>query len=347
VHAHCIQRLTATALERVAERRIPYIVTAHDAWWISDHQFLMDEQYRLRMPWDAETFASAGNPHSRADSWSRRLRLNRLLNDAAAVLTVSEAFAAIYRRAGVAKAEAVPNGMPELPPLQAVLPVPGRVRLGHIGGAALHKGYFLMRQALAHGSFDKLDLLVIDHRVPSGEERQEMWGATPVQVMGRMPQDRVGELYGQFDVLLAPSLWPESHGLVSREALHYGKWVVASARGAIGEDVVPGKNGWLIDVGDRRALPRILTEIQQDPDRFNKPTGLHTKGRTVAQQVAEVMGVYERVLGAVSVTGATKRAMPSFTAADPVANSKQHPRGKPGVGSRSASTYRPTAGSGD
>jgi glycosyltransferase involved in cell wall biosynthesis len=352
VHAHCIQRLTATALERVAARHLPYIVTAHDAWWVSDHQFLMDGQNRLRMPWDTEEFASDQNPHTRADSWSRRLRLNRVLNDAAAVLTVSQSFASLYRRAGVAKVEAVPNGLPELPPLEPAPSVPGRVRLGHVGGAMAHKGYFLLRQALAHGNFGNLDLLVIDHRVPSGEERQERWGATPVRVIGRMPQARVGALYGQIDVLCAPSLWPESFGLVTREALHYGKWVVASSRGAIGEDVVPDKNGWVVDVADPAALPRILAEIHNDPERFSQSLAERTKGRTVAQQVAEVVNVYDRVLAAGSMTVATQREVPSHAAsgngavheaAAPVANLRQPPRRKLSAAPRSAPVRRAAA----
>ena len=118
----------------MAARAIPYVVTAHDAWWVSDHQFLTDAQNRLRMPWDAEGFETAANPHSRADSWSRRLKLRGVLDQAAAVLTVSEAFAGIYRRAGISRAIAVPNGLPALPPLVPSPPTPGRVRLAHLGG---------------------------------------------------------------------------------------------------------------------------------------------------------------------------------------------------------------------
>ncbi len=295
VHAHCIQRLSATALERVAARGIPYVVTAHDAWWVSDHQFLTTEAGRLRMPWDAEAFETAHNPHTRAESWSRRLRLRGVL-EAAAVLVVSEAFAAIYRRAGVAKAVAVPNGLPELPPLEAAAGEPGRVRLAHIGGAAAHKGYFLLRQALGRGRFSHLDLLVLDHAMPPGEERRETWGTTPVRVMGRVPQDRVGNLYGRFDVLCAPSLWPESYGLIAREALHYGKWVVASSHGGIGEDVVPGRNGWLVDVFDAAALPRVLEEIDADPGRYGRPIETCGVIRIVSHQIDEVAQVYDTVL---------------------------------------------------
>jgi glycosyltransferase involved in cell wall biosynthesis len=298
VHAHCIQRLTATALERVAARGVPYVVTAHDAWWVSDHQFLVDQQHRLRMPWDSETYETVPNPHTRADSWSRRLRLRAVLDGAAAVLAVSRSFAEIYQRAGIARAVAVPNGLPELPPLEPVPPTPGRVRLAHVGGAVPHKGYYMLRQALARGRYRNLEMLVTDHAVTPGDERAEVWGTTPVSVIGRVPQKRVGALYGRIDVLCAPSLWPESYGLVAREALHYGKWVIASNRGAIGEDVAPGRNGWVVDVADPGALPRVLAEIDDTPDRYARPPELATPARGFADQVDEIAGIYDRVLPA-------------------------------------------------
>jgi glycosyltransferase involved in cell wall biosynthesis len=298
VHAHCIQRLTATALERVAARGLPYVVTAHDAWWVSDHQFLVDQQHRLRMPWDSEVYESAQNPHTRADSWSRRLRLRGVLDGAAAVLVVSRSFADIYQRAGIARAVAVPNGLPGLPPLEPVAPTPGRVRLAHVGGAVPHKGYYLLRQALARGRYRNLEMLVTDHAVTPGEERAEVWGSTPVSVIGRVPQAQVGALYGRIDVLCAPSLWPESYGLVAREALHYGKWVIASNRGAIGEDVTPGRDGWVVDVTDPAALPRVLAEIDNNPDRYAQPPERGTPARGFADQVDEIAGVYDRVLPA-------------------------------------------------
>jgi glycosyltransferase involved in cell wall biosynthesis len=50
VHFHCIQRLTASIVEVALKRKIPYLITVHDGWWISDHQFLIDQNDRLRLP---------------------------------------------------------------------------------------------------------------------------------------------------------------------------------------------------------------------------------------------------------------------------------------------------------
>ena len=163
-----------------------------------------------------------------------------------------------------------------------------------------HKGYFLLRQALERGRYQNLDLLVMDHALPPGEVQHARWGATPVLITGRVPQEAVGALYGRFDVLCAPSLWPESFGLVAREAQHYGRWVIASALGAIGEDVTPGQNGWVVDVSGPEGLAAVLAQIDADPARYSQAPKLRPLGRTVAQQVAEVVEVYARILAKTS-----------------------------------------------
>ncbi len=81
-------------------------------------------------------------------------------------------------------------------------------------------------------------MTVVDHAHDGDYLREEVWGTTPVRIIGRVAQERICDLYADLDVLLAPSLWPESFGLVTREARTAGLWVVASDRGAIGEEIV-------------------------------------------------------------------------------------------------------------
>ena len=45
--------------------------------------------------------------------------------------------------------------------------------------------------------------------------------------------DLMAHFYAEQDVLIAPSIWPESFGLVTREALSAGLWVIASDAGAL------------------------------------------------------------------------------------------------------------------
>jgi glycosyltransferase involved in cell wall biosynthesis len=298
VHFHAIQRLTAVMIDVLRSRGVPFVVTVHDAWWISDHQFLVDTNDRVVMPWERPAMDQAANDEEDGPP-AAEIRLRALasrLGQANAVLAVSENFASIYRRAGITAARAVVNGLTKLPPLEP-LPAPsGKLRLGHFGGLGYMKGFSLLKRALTRSAYNGLELTVVDLSKTHGEVEFETWGATEVKIIGRVPQDGIGWLYGQIDVLIAPSVWPESFGLVVREAVTYGKWVVVSNRGALPEAVLPGVNGFIIDLDDPAALPDVLAMLEADRERFTKAPERWPHITTMAEHTREVCGVYEEIL---------------------------------------------------
>jgi glycosyltransferase involved in cell wall biosynthesis len=288
VHLHCIQRLTASIVDTLRRRAVPYVITLHDGWWVSPNQFILSPGGVL------ETYDFTGDATS--DLPERARVTKRSLDGAAAVLAVSDAFADLHRAAGLAQVETVENGVSALPELVRSTGPAGRVRLGHFGGASRHKGYELLRAAVHARRFDNIDLVILDHALPPGQSRQEVWNGTPVRFLPRQPLTQVGRLYGQIDVLLAPSVWPESYGLVTREALALGLWVVASDRGAIGQDVVEGENGFVVDVADHRALVACLARIDADPHRYTQPPATRSTLRPAAAQAKGLHTVYQRIL---------------------------------------------------
>jgi glycosyltransferase involved in cell wall biosynthesis len=287
VHLHCIQRLTASVVDRLRQRGLPYVVTLHDGWWVSPNQFVVSSDGR------PEIYDFKGPERSLPD----RARVTRRgLQQAAAVLAVSDSFADLHRAAGIERVETVENGVSDLPALQRQPGPAGRVRIGLIGGASRHKGHALLRAAIEARRFAHLDLVVVDHSLPRGQIRQDVWNGTPVTLLPRTPLDRVGEVYGRIDVLLAPSIWPESYGLVTREALALGLWVIASDRGAIGQDVTEGENGFVIDVSDHHGLVACLSRLDSDPDRFRTPPAHRPHLRGADLQAQALDDVYRRVL---------------------------------------------------
>lgn len=286
VHVHCIQRLGAGIIDACRKRGIPYVLTLHDGWWASPHQFILSADGTPAL----YDFHTDGRPKSERVQIARRA-----ITDASACVAVSEPFAQLHRDIGLANVTALPNGISALP---CLIPQPAdktRVRLAHIGGAARHKGYDILRAALTARAYTNLDLLIVDHALPPGAEIHEQWNTTPVRRIPRQPQAQVGALYGSFDVLMAPSIWPESFGLVTREALSLGLWVVASDRGAIGADITENLNGHIVPVDDHRALADVLTRIDADPARYTTPPGPPTL-RTAAQQGDELAALYQRIL---------------------------------------------------
>jgi hypothetical protein len=213
---------------------------------------------------------------------------------------VSEPFTRLYRACGFDRATTIANGVSDLSCGDRRPAASGQVRLAHVGGQSAHKGYHLLQAALKHGAFRNLVLTVVDHGRVGGPERREVWGETPVRFVGKTAQEQMSSFYAEQDVLLAPSIWPESYGLVTREALGCGLWVVAGDRGAIGEDVRPGVNGFVVDVSTPQALYDTLAAIDADAVRYQQPPP-PTPLRGAKAQAAELLELYRTLLAAASV----------------------------------------------
>lgn len=289
VHFHCIQRLTMSIIDVTRLQQIPYFITMHDAWWISKNQFALDnfgtESYydysldKLELP-------------------ERAQHLRKGLFGADAILPVSQAFGKVVAKAGIKNTTVVENGVSSLPQVVREPSQNGKVRLAHIGGVSHHKGFHHVRNTLLTTEFDNLELLVVDHSLSPDMEIRETWGTTPVIRRGKFPQDEVENLYAQIDVLLAPSTWPESYGLVTREALASGAWVVASDQGAIGSDVTVGENGFVVDVSTNEGVKKALLEIDVDPERYRQAPDSVPELRGVEAQVDELNALYLQFINA-------------------------------------------------
>lgn len=297
IHAHCMQRLTATLLEAARHLSIPFAVTLHDAWWLSEHQFLVDPEGIYQPPSNSYFEAASVRGTSQIDSVIRRAKLADILRSAHSLLAVSGSFAQLYRDCGFQNVTVIENGVSELAGIDRPKRSRDIVSLGHIGGRNAHKGAVLLEAALRGERFENLRLTMIDGRRPPGDDAETCWGATPVVLRSQVPQGDIHRLYAELDVLIAPSIWPESYGLVTREALELGCWVIASDRGAIGDPIEEGVNGYRIDVSSTDALRNVLRMMDQQPERFTNspPPGAHERRHT-AEQGRELASLYRRAV---------------------------------------------------
>ena len=288
IHFHCIQRLTASIVDVARHRIIPYVITLHDSWWTSPNQFVIDNKDKSDI-YDYEKCLESGFPN-------RARALYRPLKAATYLLAVSDSFADLQRSAGLTNVIAVENGVSPMPLVSHRRSETGKVRLAHIGGASRHKGFHLVRNALLANTYDNLELLLIDHSMPVGSSRYEIWGTTQVTIMGKVPQTEIYNLYSNIDILLAPSIWPESYGLVTREAMACGVWVIASDRGAIGADIIEDETGHCVDVSNYAGLADCLCRIDEAPDRYLEPPAKRPELRSALNQVDDLMKIYDRIL---------------------------------------------------
>lgn len=304
VHFHCIQRLGSGIVEATIAMSIPYIVTIHDAWWISDYQFLMDRESNVYQDGHPDVFAPLLTPEgvSTQESLNRRTHLKSLLSKASSVQVVSQAFEQIYNHNGVINTVPNPNGINSREWKKRATSYTNKICIAHIGGMAEHKGYHIFKQALLALPYKNLEALVVDHSVPSNHVAKDMWGTVPVKYIGKVPQEKIEDLYAQMDVLVAVSIWPESFGLVTREATAAGVWVIASNIGGIGEDVVQGVTGVVIPPA-LNALIEVCHHLDQLGTPPKVPKHAKEQIRTVRTQVDKVVETYGQILHGGETTG--------------------------------------------
>lgn len=296
VHFHCVQRMTASVVEATLDAHIPYFVTVHDAWWISDYQFLVDSKGKVfpEGHLDNKEKLILPNNVTKAESRERSVYLKHLLNSAEKSLVVSDSFAKIYAKNGIDNTVVTRNGLStsiNWQPKQT--DYTDKVVCALIGGMSAHKGYKLLQDTIVQYQPENIELLIVDLSKPPEYQAKGDWDGVLVRFVGKQTPKTIVSLYQQIDVLLAPSIWPESYGLVSREAAACGCWVVASSLGGMGEDVIEGKSGFVINPTIKE-LEHVLKVINNEPKKFK---GMAETGelRYVTQQVNELVKVYRGI----------------------------------------------------
>lgn len=273
VHFHCMQRLTGSVVEATKDRGICYIITIHDAWWISDFQFLVDHNGTVYPEGHPDPYEKAALPPgiTLEDSIERRCYLFDLMRNAKHLLTVSDSFAQLYKKNGIRGVVTSKNGISQKIDWRTKeTSYTDKVVCALIGGMSEHKGYKILKEAACKGNFENVEFLIVDHSNDSSYRGEDYWGSSSVTIIGKVKQNDIVGLYTKIDVLFAPSIWPESFGLVTREAAACSCWIVASSLGGIGDDVLDGENGFVIEP-TVAALVDVLGRIEAEPKIYKKP----------------------------------------------------------------------------
>ncbi len=298
IHFHCIQRLTGSILEAAHDLQVPFLVTVHDAWWLSDHQFLVDKQGQPVNELQSSPIVAAQTSDQLQRTLQRRRLLTSLLNKAARVLAVSDYQQAFYQKNGVTNVIINKNGVDTITLDSGPTEPTDKVIIGYTGSICHHKGYYFLKQIVENNAFKNIEIKVIQFNL--NEPRNEVWGATEVDYLPKFDSKNMVDFYSQIDVLIAPSMWPESFGLITREAALVGIWVIASEAGGLAEVIEHGKNGFKFTMGNADELTDILRQIDNHPQTYKQRTDQSTSSslniNTVEQQVKELVDIYAQIL---------------------------------------------------
>ncbi len=111
----------------------------------------------------------------------------------------------------------------------------------------------------------------------------------------------LSEFYRQARMVVVPSLWFETFGLVGAEAMSHGIPVVVSRIGAVEELVTEGVDGFHFEPGDARDLADKVRTIWNDPDLCRR-MGTNARRKAVEswgedRHMERIAAVYDQVLG--------------------------------------------------
>lgn len=299
VHFNSIQYMGVQLVEECQKRGLPYFVTAHDAWWICERQFMLDQENRFcaQDAYGVDLYKCSECTKTKT-LFTRWDRLQRALRGARMVLTPSNYQTELYVKSGVPRCLVRTNrngvSVPDNVPSHQVH---SPIVFAYMGGACSHKGYYFLQNVVRMLRGEYL-LKLVDLNLKFGQRSMVVsdW-PSPSQVEICVPFDHheMDEFYKDIDVLLFPSCWKEAFGLTVREALARNVWVISTrAGGDIEEEVCDGVNGDLVDLFDRDGFARAMQRIIDNPNRLiNYDNPRRGAIRTVADQAREAMAFME------------------------------------------------------
>ena len=100
------------------------------------------------------------------------------------------------------------------------------------------------------------------------ESKIQKKGISDVIITGFLNQTEISQAYIAGDILVLPSSYAETWGLVVNEGMNFGLPIVVSDKVGCGLDLVrDGENGYIVPYNSVSALAEAITELITDPEK--------------------------------------------------------------------------------
>lgn len=306
VHVHAIQALGVGILRAAQERGIPTVVTAHDAWWLCERQFMVRAtgEFCDQSAIDARVCATCV-PDPVAHQMRQQTSLE-LLNRCDRVLAPSAYWRDLLVASGVrADIAAVnSNGVSRPRPGWRRSPRRGPVRLGYVGALSPAKGYPQLVDALRMLQRSDYELVVVDSFSTLGFVTMSHtdWPVPGlVTIRGAYDSQTMDAFFDGVDALLFPSQWKESYGLTVREAALRGVWPILPDGGGTEDHILTGRNGTVYRRdGGAVALAGAIGDYLDRFADLAPETDVNSRIPTYDEQTDDLVGHLEAVAGPVA-----------------------------------------------
>lgn len=307
VHFHDLTYLGASLIGLVHDRGIPAIVTIHDYWFICPRSFLITRDFAHCNGPNAGAnclqcidYSDRLQPELLMQSMYRHHFMKQMLNDKAArVLVVSDSVKRTLAREGVSPDKLIRIYPAVHRPGMALTEKSASevTHIGYIGAVSPHKGLHVLLDACR--SLDpqlfRLSVYGVQDSLYHTSLQALARDMRNITFYGPYNQEELDRILNTIDVLVVPSICPETGPLVVQEALRRKVPVIGSNIGGIPE-YVSSDYGALFEAGNSSELRRILTEVLHFPgilaewkNKIPELGDVRTFVRLVRQVYAEVL----------------------------------------------------------
>lgn len=158
--------------------------------------------------------------------------------------------------------------------LRYPLPEKASPIIGSIGSFEHRKGHpvlFEALQDLAQDSLPNIHLMMVGDGPDESMLRNLMRDLNLEKNITFFPFTSEPEfVFERLDLTVLPSLFKEGLPNVLLESMSMGVPVVSSAIGGVGEIVIDGETGFMVEPGDKTGLSDAIQNLWQDQDRYRK-----------------------------------------------------------------------------
>jgi glycosyltransferase involved in cell wall biosynthesis len=282
VHFQHLDRFPPTLPGLAKAAQIPYVIHLHDFWYPCPTVKLFDFNEEVCAgPEAAKCFecVTKKKPGFRDFFELKRLRQRpsaskQILDEAALIIAVSQRTRLIYQGFGISQERSIvlPPAL-KLPSWQdkngrGRIDQDGPLQVAFLGHALRAKGFHILLEAVRRARAD-IKLSLYGKMGPFLEDdlgRFIKECSHRFENFGSYQRSELRKILTKIDVVILPSMWNETYGLVLDEAFSAGIPVIASRMGGMQERVIENRTGFLFETGDVKALSELLDELAADYD---------------------------------------------------------------------------------
>jgi len=173
----------------------------------------------------------------------------------------------------------------------------------YVGRLSEEKGVHILVAAFKELTEDFLQL----HIVGGGKQRDllEKLGKGDKRIIfyGKVLLEEIEKFYLMADLLVIPSIWYESFGLVIIEAFSSGVPVIGSNIGGIPEQITDGYNGFLFEAGNKEDLKAKIKIFLEDFKKGKRLLQTMSKNASASSQkyreeniLPEILNIYQSLI---------------------------------------------------